>query len=96
MSSARIGGAWATCAALAVFSFATSRAAAGDLIVTGAKPDRLFIIDAPTRSVRSEIHIPGANDLVSVILIVGALTFFPALSLGPILEHLLMNAGKAF
>jgi len=34
--------------------------------------------------------------LVCVILIVGALTFFPALSLGPILEHLLMNAGKAF
>ena len=34
--------------------------------------------------------------LVSVILIVGALTFFPSLSLGPILEHLLMNAGKAF
>lgn len=32
--------------------------------------------------------------LVSVIIIVGALTFFPALSLGPILEHLLMNAGK--
>ncbi len=34
--------------------------------------------------------------LVCVIFIVGALTFFPALSLGPILEHLLMNAGKAF
>ncbi len=34
--------------------------------------------------------------LVSVILIVGALTFFPALSLGPILEHLLMHAGKVF
>ncbi|HLY98406.1 MAG TPA: potassium-transporting ATPase subunit KdpA, partial [Candidatus Angelobacter sp.] len=34
--------------------------------------------------------------VVSVILIVGALTFFPALSLGPILEHLLMNAGKTF
>jgi potassium-transporting ATPase potassium-binding subunit len=34
--------------------------------------------------------------LVGVILIVGALTFFPALSLGPILEHLLMNAGKSF
>jgi K+-transporting ATPase ATPase A chain len=32
--------------------------------------------------------------LVSVILIVGALTFFPALSLGPIVEHLLMYAGK--
>jgi K+-transporting ATPase ATPase A chain len=34
--------------------------------------------------------------LVSVIVIVGALTFFPALSLGPILEHLLMHAGKTF
>jgi potassium-transporting ATPase potassium-binding subunit len=37
-----------------------------------------------------------AGLLVSTIVIVGALTFFPALSLGPILEHLLMNAGKVF
>jgi K+-transporting ATPase ATPase A chain len=34
--------------------------------------------------------------LIGVIVIVGALTFFPALSLGPILEHLLMAAGKIF
>jgi potassium-transporting ATPase potassium-binding subunit len=34
--------------------------------------------------------------LISVILILGALTFFPALSLGPILEHLLLNVGKTF
>ena len=34
--------------------------------------------------------------LVSVIVIVGALTFFPALSLGPVLEHLSMMAGKVF
>jgi K+-transporting ATPase ATPase A chain len=34
--------------------------------------------------------------LVGVILLVGALTFFPALSLGPVLEHLLMLAGKTF
>jgi K+-transporting ATPase ATPase A chain len=34
--------------------------------------------------------------LISVILIVSALTFFPALSLGPILEHLLMHAGRVF
>ncbi|MFL6305768.1 MAG: potassium-transporting ATPase subunit KdpA [Candidatus Sulfotelmatobacter sp.] len=34
--------------------------------------------------------------LIGVILIVGALTFFPALSLGPILEHLLMLSGKTF
>jgi K+-transporting ATPase ATPase A chain len=34
--------------------------------------------------------------LVSTVVIVGALTFFPALSLGPILEHLLMLAGRSF
>ncbi|MGA8938837.1 MAG: potassium-transporting ATPase subunit KdpA [Acidobacteriaceae bacterium] len=34
--------------------------------------------------------------LTSVIVIVGALTFFPALSLGPILEHLLLHAGHTF
>jgi len=34
--------------------------------------------------------------LIGVILIVGALTFFPALSLGPIVEHLLMHAGRVF
>lgn len=34
--------------------------------------------------------------LVSVILIVGALTFFPVLSLGPIVESLLMYAGQVF
>ncbi len=34
--------------------------------------------------------------LVSVVLIVGALTFFPVLSLGPVLEHLLLRAGHSF
>jgi K+-transporting ATPase ATPase A chain len=34
--------------------------------------------------------------LVSVIVIVGALTFFPALSLGPIVEHFLMSNGRVF
>jgi K+-transporting ATPase ATPase A chain len=34
--------------------------------------------------------------LIGVVLIVGALTFFPALSLGPLVEHLLMGAGKLF
>jgi len=37
-----------------------------------------------------------AGLLVSVVLIVGALTFFPALSLGPIVEHLLMTQGQVF
>jgi potassium-transporting ATPase potassium-binding subunit len=34
--------------------------------------------------------------LIGVIIIVGALTFFPAYALGPIIEHLFMLAGKTF
>ena len=34
--------------------------------------------------------------LIGVILIVGGVTFFPALSFGPIVEHLLMNKGITF
>jgi K+-transporting ATPase ATPase A chain len=34
--------------------------------------------------------------LIGVILILGALTFFPALSLGPILEHLQLKAGQLY
>jgi potassium-transporting ATPase potassium-binding subunit len=34
--------------------------------------------------------------LIAVILIVGALTFFPALSLGPVVEQLLLNLGRTF
>ena len=34
--------------------------------------------------------------LIGVVIILGALTFFPALSLGPILEHLLLKAGQLF
>ena len=34
--------------------------------------------------------------LAAVIVIVGALTFFPALSLGPIVEHFLMTHGQVF
>jgi K+-transporting ATPase ATPase A chain len=34
--------------------------------------------------------------LIGTVIIVGALTYFPALSLGPIVEHLLMHQGKLF
>jgi K+-transporting ATPase ATPase A chain len=34
--------------------------------------------------------------LVAMVIILGALTFFPALSLGPILEHLLLKSGRLF
>ncbi len=34
--------------------------------------------------------------LVGVIVIVGALTYFPVLALGPVVEQFLMNAGRLF
>jgi K+-transporting ATPase ATPase A chain len=34
--------------------------------------------------------------LIGVIVIVGALTFFPALALGPIVDQLINNAGRLF
>jgi K+-transporting ATPase ATPase A chain len=37
-----------------------------------------------------------AGLLIATILIVGGLTFFPALSLGPVIEHILMNQGITF
>ncbi|HWT67195.1 MAG TPA: potassium-transporting ATPase subunit KdpA [Terracidiphilus sp.] len=43
------------------------------------------------------VHTPLFTALlVGVVLIMGALTFFPALSLGPILEHLLLKSGQLF
>lgn len=53
------------------------------------------------RFVPDEAKFPTASPLfvamlVSVVIIVGALTFFPALVLGPILEHLFMLAGGTF
>ena len=34
--------------------------------------------------------------LIGVILIIGGLTFFPALALGPVVEHFAMSAGTLF
>jgi len=48
-----------------------SRAPSGagsDLLITGAKPDRLFVIDAGTRTVRADFRIPDANDSVGAIV----------------------------
>jgi quinohemoprotein amine dehydrogenase beta subunit len=38
-----------------------SLAHGGDLLLTGAKPDRLFVIDAASRSVKAEHRVPGAD-----------------------------------
>lgn len=43
-------------------------AAAHDYLVTGAKPDRLFVVDPAKQRVVSEFQIPGANDYVSIIV----------------------------
>ena len=66
----------------------TVRVAAGSLAQKKIVPESAgtFPVTTPLFSVL----------LVSVVLIVSALTFFPALSLGPILEHLLLRAGQAF
>jgi potassium-transporting ATPase potassium-binding subunit len=51
----------------------------------------------PTTSGTFPTHGPlFVGLLVGVVVIVGALTFFPALSLGPIVEHYLMQGGKLF
>jgi potassium-transporting ATPase potassium-binding subunit len=52
---------------------------------------------APPSAGTFPVHTPlFVGLLIGVILIVGALTFFPVLSLGPIVEHFLMQAGTLF
>ncbi len=51
--------------------------------------------DVSTGSFRTDTVLFGAL-LTGVIFIVGVLTYFPALALGPIVEHLLMSTGKLF
>lgn len=52
---------------------------------------------APPSAGTFPVHTPlFVTLLIGVILIVGALTFFPVLSLGPIVEHFLMNSGVTF
>jgi potassium-transporting ATPase potassium-binding subunit len=51
----------------------------------------------PTTSGTLPTHGPlFVGLLIGTVIIVGALTYFPALSLGPIVEHFLMHQGKAF
>lgn len=59
----------AKCAGAIAGLLVGSVALAGDLIVTGAKPDRLFVIDAATRMVRSEFHVPGTNSQLYTIVL---------------------------
>jgi potassium-transporting ATPase potassium-binding subunit len=61
---------------------------AGSLVGKKAVPESLGTF--PTNGMLFVVLVVG------VILIVGALTFFPALALGPIVEHFLANAGKVY
>lgn len=53
-------------------------------------------VTAPSLGTFTTDHWLFGVSLLGVILIVAALTFFPALSLGPILEHLLLLRGQSF
>lgn len=64
-----VAGCWlAAFVALAGCGRGPASGAGHDLIVTGAKPDRLFVIDAARRAVQAEFHIPEANGSVGVIV----------------------------
>lgn len=49
-------------------TLASARAGAGDLLITGTKPDRLFVVDAAKREVRSEWHIPQSGGQIFTIV----------------------------
>jgi quinohemoprotein amine dehydrogenase beta subunit len=57
-------------ATLALLSAACALAAAPkrDFIITAAKPDRLFVIDAAARTIKSEFRIPEANGFLGAIV----------------------------
>ncbi len=61
------------------------------LAMAGSLAKKKFI--PPSLGTLPTNQLPFIIWLVSVVLIVGALTFFPALALGPIVEHMIMQGG---
>ncbi len=57
----------ATCAGVCP-SLAAGGSGKHDYIVTASKPDRLFVIDPASRSIRSEYHIPDTGGFVGTIV----------------------------
>jgi quinohemoprotein amine dehydrogenase beta subunit len=71
MSPVRSLCAWMGCAAFALGAGAApdaGAASAPELLITAAKPDQLFVIDAATRSVRAEHHVAGADGQIFTIV----------------------------
>jgi len=64
------------------------------LAVAGSLASKKFV---PTSAGTLPTHGPlFVGLLVATVIVVGALTFFPAVSLGPIVEHFLMREGRLF
>jgi potassium-transporting ATPase potassium-binding subunit len=64
------------------------------LAIAGSLAAKKFV---PTSAGTLPTHGPlFVGLLVATVIVVGALTFFPALSLGPIVEHFLMHQGQLF
>src|SRR5262245_45847927 len=64
------------------------------LAIAGSLAAKKFV---PTSAGTLPTHGPlFVGLLVATVIVVGALTFFPALSLGPIVEHFLMQQGQLF
>jgi len=62
------------------------------LAMAGSLAEKKYV--PPSLGTLPTDKVPFALWLTLVVLIIGALTFFPALSLGPIVEHLIMLGGK--
>ncbi len=62
------------------------------LAMAGSLAEKKFV--PPSLGTLPTDHAPFVIWLLLVIIIVGALTFFPALALGPIAEHLIMTGGN--
>jgi K+-transporting ATPase ATPase A chain len=64
------------------------------LAIAGSLAAKKFV---PTSAGTLPTHGPlFVGLIVATVIVVGALTFFPALSLGPIVEHFLMHQGQLF
>jgi len=64
------------------------------LVIAGSLGRKKFI--PPSSGTLPTDTLLFAGMLIGVVLIVGALTFFPALALGPLVEQLLVSAGRIF
>ena len=64
------------------------------LAIAGSLARKKIVPRRPGHAAHAHAHSSSALLVGVVILIVGALTFFPALALGPIVEHLTLIAAK--